>query len=131
MSKTYILPSTSATVHPAPERVESHRVTINGERRTIHICAYGWETRYSWGHTAYCPELGVTDKARYYNRTWESYRFESVIKGCLYKCRMLDKGFRARERRKARRIREEAERRAKARAEAEAREKTAAEAVTA
>jgi hypothetical protein len=103
---SYLLPSVTATVHPAAEREDTK--TING--KTIHLLAYGWSTRRSWGHTAYCPELGLTNKIRYYNRTWEAHRFDSVIHGLLYKCRMqLDGDFRkaenkaVRERRKARR----------------------------
>lgn len=107
--KTYVLPRTTASVHPLAERVESHRITLNGKRQTIHICAYGWETRNAWGHMAYCPELDISNKCRYYNRTWESYRFETAIKGCLHKCKMLDPNFRKRERAANRRIAKEAE----------------------
>ena len=54
----------------------------------LTICANGWETRYSWGHTAEVwadNELMATAKIRYYNRTWEEYRFKSVIHEALYK----------------------------------------------
>lgn len=54
----------------------------------LTICANGWETRYSWGHTAEvwagCEKM-ATAKMRYYNRTWEEYRFQSVIHEALYK----------------------------------------------
>lgn len=49
---------------------------------TVDVTAYGWETRYSWGHTAEVMvnfETVARAKIRYYNRTWESYRFQSVI----------------------------------------------------
>lgn len=52
----------------------------------ITIFADGWHTRYSWGHTA---EISVgfntvaKYRIRYYNRTWESYRFQSAIHGAL------------------------------------------------
>lgn len=55
---------------------------INGKQYEF-VCEY-WETRNSWGHkaTLLCDdrpyELGTT-KVRYYNRTWESYRFQSVM----------------------------------------------------
>ncbi len=52
----------------------------------ITICANGWQTRYSWGHTAEVwadGELMATAKIRYYNRTWEEYRFQSVIHEAL------------------------------------------------
>ena len=53
----------------------------------ITICANGWQTRYSWGHQAEVWANGVlmaTAKIRYYNRTWESYCFKSVIHSALY-----------------------------------------------
>lgn len=94
----------------APERVIAKRVTINGERQTIHLCAYGWETRYSWGHAAFCPELHVTEKVRYYNRTWESNRFDSVLSLLMEKCLLCDSK-RAAAQRKADRKRRAEERR--------------------
>ena len=83
--------------HPAAERTDSKRITLNGKRQTIHLCAYGWEKRYSWGHTAYCPELGLSATIRYYNRTWERHRFDSVIGKLLHECRMTDAAFRRKE----------------------------------
>lgn len=51
------------------------------------IVAHSYETRNSWGHKA---ELLInnkqtlnTYKIRYYNRTWECYRYQSVIKSVL------------------------------------------------
>jgi hypothetical protein len=51
------------------------------------IVAQSYETRNSWGHKAYL----VNDnnytlneyKIRYYNRTWETYQYQSVIKSVL------------------------------------------------
>ena len=51
------------------------------------IVATSYETRNSWGHKAYL----VNDnnytlneyKIRYYNRTWECYQYQSVIKSVL------------------------------------------------
>lgn len=41
-----------------------------------------YQTRYSWGHKAYLyrdgEEIGYK-KITYYNRTWESYEFESIL----------------------------------------------------
>lgn len=93
-----LLPSTSLTCHPAAERTDAHRLTINGKRQTIHLCAYGWETRNSWGHSAYCPELGLSAKCRYYNRTWEAHRFDSVMDKLLETCRMRDRKYAAKRR---------------------------------
>ena len=75
--------SSPAIVHPAAERVQTRRVTLNGKRQTVHLCAYGWSTRHSWGHSAYCPELNLEARIRYYNRTWEAERFNSVL-SCLW-----------------------------------------------
>ena len=53
----------------------------------IEVSARYWETRYSWGHTA---EVSVnyhtvaTCRIRYYNRTWEEYRFQSALHGALH-----------------------------------------------
>ena len=111
---SYLLPSVTATVHPAAEREET--AEIGG--KTVHLCAYGWETRRAWGHTAYCPETGTTVKIRYYNRTWEAHRFDSVLSSLRYKVRMeLDPSF-AKEERRAERLRRK-ERKAREKAEAE------------
>lgn len=54
----------------------------------LAIGAEYYETRYSWGHKANLyrvrtPELGdewiIGDKITYYNRTWESYQFQSIL----------------------------------------------------
>lgn len=47
-----------------------------------------YETRYSWGHYATLFENGhyIGDlKYTYYNRTWESYKYQSIIHGILSK----------------------------------------------
>lgn len=51
------------------------------------IVAYSYETRNSWGHKA---ELINNNnytlnkyKITYYNRTWETYQYQSVIKSVL------------------------------------------------
>lgn len=98
MNTTLPYPSSPILCHPAAERTDSKRITINGKRQTIHLCAYGWETRNSWGHSAYCPELGLSAKCRYYNRTWEAHRFDSVIAKLLHLCKMQDAAFAKRER---------------------------------
>lgn len=52
------------------------------------IVAYSYETSNSWGHKA---ELIKNNdytlnkyKITYYNRTWECYQYQSVIKSVLY-----------------------------------------------
>ena len=51
------------------------------------IVAQSYETRNSWGHKAYLVNDNNytmnTYKIRYYNRTWECYQYQSVIKSVL------------------------------------------------
>ena len=50
-----------------------------------------YETRYSWGHKAYLLRDGKQidyKKITYYNRTWESYQFESILE-CLAESKEL------------------------------------------
>jgi hypothetical protein len=66
--------------------IDLAKVTAGKMMGEIDISAWGWETRYSWGHTAevsvnYRPVARA--KFRYYNRTWESYRYKSVIHSAL------------------------------------------------
>jgi hypothetical protein len=46
-----------------------------------------WETSNSWGHETTLfkrhYEIGH-NKVRYYNRTWESYRYQTCMRGCVY-----------------------------------------------
>lgn len=57
------------------------------------IVAETWETRTAWGHKATLIKTNAdgysitmaTNKIRYYNRTWESYQYQSVVKGLIYK----------------------------------------------
>jgi len=66
--------------------INLEKITNGALTGDIRIIARGWETRYSWGHEAYIM-LGCTQvayaKYRYYNRTWESYRFQSVLHGVV------------------------------------------------
>jgi hypothetical protein len=52
------------------------------------IVAQSYETRNSWGHKAYLVNDNNytmnTYKITYYNRTWECYQYQSVIKSVLY-----------------------------------------------
>ncbi len=59
---------------------------INGVKFTF-VCE-SWKYRMSWGHkvTLYkndTVKVG-TLKTRYYNRTWETYQYQSTIKGVIY-----------------------------------------------
>lgn len=47
-----------------------------------------WETSRAWGHRSVLIHNGVEyaeNKVRYYNRTWEEYRYKSCMSGCVYK----------------------------------------------
>lgn len=70
-------------MHTTIDMAKASDGRLSGE---IDIMAYGWETRYSWGHTAEVMvnfRTVVKAKYRYCNRTWEGYRFQSVIHGVL------------------------------------------------
>lgn len=60
--------------------------TVAGTRHQYEIIARSWETRNSWGHEA---ELWMdgrfvdSEKVRYYNRTWESWQYQSVCLSLL------------------------------------------------
>ena len=59
---------------------------INGVKFTF-VCE-SWSTRNSWGHevTLYKNDyykIGRS-KIRYFNRTWESYQYQSAIKSVIY-----------------------------------------------
>lgn len=59
---------------------------INGVKFTL-VCE-SWSTRNSWGHkvTLYRNDSVIIGRAkiRYYNRTWESYKYQSAIKSVIY-----------------------------------------------
>lgn len=47
-----------------------------------------WETSRAWGHRSVLMHNGVQyaeNKVRYYNRTWEEYRYKSCMSDCVYK----------------------------------------------
>lgn len=60
---------------------------ISGVKFTL-VCE-SWADRTSWGHkvTLYKNDTVIIGsyKVRYYNRTWESYQYQSCIKGVIYK----------------------------------------------
>lgn len=59
---------------------------INGVKFTF-VCE-SWHDRRSWGHkvTLYKNHTVVigTAKIRYYNRTWERYQYQSIIKSVIF-----------------------------------------------
>lgn len=45
-----------------------------------------WETRYSWGHRTVLFRNNVeisNNKVRYYNRTWECFRYQTCMLGAI------------------------------------------------
>lgn len=59
---------------------------INGVKFTL-VCEM-WNDRTSWGHkvTLYKNNTLIigTAKIRYYNRTWERYQYQTVIKSVIF-----------------------------------------------
>lgn len=59
---------------------------INGVKFSF-VCE-SWKTRNSWGHKVSLYQndtlLIGTAKVRYYNRTWERYQYQSVIKSVIF-----------------------------------------------
>ena len=53
----------------------------------LSIVAHTYENSHNWGHKATLLHNGThelnTYKITYYNRTWESYQYQSVIKSVL------------------------------------------------
>lgn len=51
--------------------------TLTGE--SVSITCYTYESGYYWGHRAYVHNTGDEVKITYYNRTWEAFKYESVL----------------------------------------------------
>lgn len=51
--------------------------------KPLQFVCESYETRNSWGHKGKVlynnKDIGITYKIRYYNRTWESYRYQSLL----------------------------------------------------
>lgn len=59
--------------------------TINGN--TYDFINEQWSTYNAWGHKTNLLKNGIdiaNNKVRYYNRTWESYKYQSCMCGCVY-----------------------------------------------
>ena len=64
--------------------MEIKRLVINGNEYEF-VCD-SWETSSAWGHKVVLFKNGfeiAENKVRYYNRTWESYRYQSCMLGCI------------------------------------------------
>lgn len=64
--------------------MEIKEKTINGIKYTF-ICQY-YETYSSWGHKVKLLQNGyeiARQKIRYYNRTWETYTYQTTMNSCV------------------------------------------------
>ena len=71
-------------------------ITIENEAKNIYldIKVWNYETRTSWGHKAtICGHYGADNyvkkndfKIVYQNRTWENYRFQTILRRAFYEC---------------------------------------------
>lgn len=64
--------------------MEIRRKNINGNNWQF-VNEY-WETSYAWGHKTTILKNGYDYepyKVRYYNRTWESYTYQTCMRGAL------------------------------------------------
>ena len=65
------------------ERIK--RIEANG--KLYEVFGQYWETRNSWGHNGYLLIDGhevSKNRVRYYNRTWEGYRFQTAGRGAVW-----------------------------------------------
>lgn len=64
--------------------MEIKKYEINGVQFEF-VCEY-WETYRSWGHEVHLfrnnYEIG-SNRVRYYNRTWENYRYQTCMLGAI------------------------------------------------
>jgi len=51
--------------------------TLNGD--DLNIICFVFDTGKSWGHKAVIQNTGEQVKINYYNRTWEAFKYESVL----------------------------------------------------
>ena len=66
------------------KEMEIRTKTINGDK--FDLVNETWETSNAWGHKTTILRNGVeliTNKVRYYNRTWECYTYESCMRGAV------------------------------------------------
>lgn len=78
------------------------KLNINGSDYVI--MAEAWQRSGAWGHKAYLLQNGheiSRASIRYYNRTWESYRYQTAAKSAVSKAleeeaRRLLEAFKAR-----------------------------------
>ena len=64
------------------QRCKDYKFKVKDFKPLQFVCEY-YETSSSWGHRGriLCNghDINVTYKIRYYNRTWECYRYQSLL----------------------------------------------------
>lgn len=63
------------------------KINMQGHEHDVQFINNTWETSYAWGHetTLFVDDFEINySKCRYYNRTWERYAYQSVMKSCVY-----------------------------------------------
>lgn len=64
--------------------MEKYSVKINNN--TYELLCETWENSRAWGHRAILLKNGLElnqRKVTYYNRTWESYRYQTCMSACI------------------------------------------------
>lgn len=59
---------------------------LNGEE--LEVTCFTYETQYNWGHRCYVFYNNMQlkeEKITYYNRTWECFKYESLLKKVIEK----------------------------------------------
>lgn len=60
---------------------------IQTQNKTYKLAMETWSTSNAWGHKTWLfDEFGneiATNKVRYYNRTWESYEYQTCLLGMI------------------------------------------------
>ena len=65
-------------------KMEILNYEIKGNK--YQFCCETWETSRAWGHKVHLLRNGyelVEEKVRYYNRTWECYRYQTCMFACI------------------------------------------------
>lgn len=68
--------------------MEIREKTINNNK--WQLINESWETRNSWGHKTTILRNDyefLSHKVRYYNRTWENYRYQTCMRGAVEELR--------------------------------------------
>lgn len=68
--------------------VKDAGLKIKDFKKFTFVCEY-YETRNSWGHKGKViyngNDFNISDKIRYYNRTWEKYTYQALLRSLVNK----------------------------------------------